>query len=103
MTGERTEDTREKFKVITTVGIVVVEAGRVLLVKHLADNPHFQDVYGLPYGIVDEKESEIETLLRKVQSETGLSLSGEDASEFPENNFQAEIVTKEGPKNFSLK
>ena len=77
---------------------MIIKGGKVLLVESGEESDHETGTFGLPSGIVEKGESEIETAARELAEETGLVSTSEALIEFPENFFIAEIKRKDGSK-----
>lgn len=88
--------------IIPTVGIVVFNNGRILLVCHKENAEHLTGVYGLPGGRINENENPRDAADRELTEETGLKSKPEDLKELPEI-YTASIPRKDGSiKNFSF-
>jgi len=83
-------------KVTETVGIVAIDNGKVLLVRHEEGAQHITGVYGLPAGRIEVGETALEAAAREFSEETGLKADREDFSEFDGNLYHAEIMRKSG-------
>lgn len=91
-------------RIIPTAGVVIIKKNEVLLVKHGEKAGHLTGVYGLPVGRMEEGETELQTAKRELFEETGLSAKNSDFSEFPENEYTADIKRKSGEiKTYSMK
>jgi 8-oxo-dGTP pyrophosphatase MutT (NUDIX family) len=91
-------------KIILTAGVIIIKNNKVLLVKHGEGAGHLTGVYGLPAGRMEEGETELQTARRELFEETGLSAQDKDFSEFPENDYVADIKRKSGEINtYSIK
>lgn len=89
--------------IVPTVGIVLINSEKVLLVRHKPQAEHLTDAYGLPAGRLNENEAEIDAAVRELKEETGLETSTENLIALP-NVFYATIERKDGiKKNFSFK
>jgi ADP-ribose pyrophosphatase YjhB (NUDIX family) len=55
-----------------TVGVIIIEENRVLLVKHLEKASHPTGIYGLPAGRLKYREDYITAAKRELEEETGL-------------------------------
>jgi ADP-ribose pyrophosphatase YjhB (NUDIX family) len=78
-----------------TVGIIVVEGNKVLLVRNEKNSGYNDLAYGLPAGRVEENESEITAAARELKEETGLTASEKDLKEFPGNLFFAKLKNRQ--------
>ncbi len=87
--------------VIKTAGIIILENNKVLLVKHGKNAAHINDTYGIPAGRVELNESPIETAIRELLEETGLTTTSENLTKLPKL-YTATIERKDGVKEFSL-
>ena len=85
-----------------TVGIAVVQNGKILLVKHKQKARHINDVYGIPGGRINADETDIQAAIRELNEETALVTSEVDLVEYPNNIYYATIQMKYGPENFSF-
>lgn len=81
-------------KLTPSVGILVFDQDKVLLVKHEEAAGHLTGIYGLPGGRVEDGETEKATAIRELREETGLVVR--DIIEFPNNLFFAKIERKGG-------
>lgn len=78
-----------------SVGIVIFEGNRVLLVKHGPEAEQLTDTYGLPSGRLEEGESPIAAAKRELLEESGLVTREEDLVELPEK-YEAKLRRKDG-------
>lgn len=86
-------------KTIETVGVVVLNEEKVLLVKHGDMSGHITGTYGLPAGRVDEGESLEDSALRELKEESGLE--GFDLQKLPKE-YTAVLQRKDGEKKFHM-
>lgn len=86
---------------IPTVSVVVIDNGRVLLVRHGEATEHVTGVYGLPGGRIEEGESLVAAAVRELQEEAGLLAREEDLVQLP-TEYHATLQRKAGPENFWL-
>ena len=82
-------------KAIPTVGTVVFQDNKVLLVRNNAGSQHVEGTYGLPAGRVDPGETNEIAAARELREETGLI--AKEMTELPAH-YQAELLQKTGEK-----
>ena len=80
---------------VDSVGIVIIQDGKVLLVKHGEKAGHKNDVYGTPAGRVEAGEGKAAAALRELEEETGLRAELSDLQELP-RGYIADIERKSG-------
>lgn len=91
------------MNILPTAGVIIIELGRILLVKHEADAAHVTGVYGWPGGRIQEGESARHAAVRELQEETGLIAKEEDLEEFIHDLAPVQIQRKNGePEMFSV-
>lgn len=88
--------------IISTVGVVVIQGEKVLLIRHGDGAAHLNNTYGLPAGRIDEGETEKQAAKRELFEEAGLVVGEDDLIEIAKV-WSAIIQTKYGVKEFSLK
>ena len=54
-------------------GLVLLNSGKVLLLRHSSTSSHEGGHWDFPKGHIDEGESEIQTALRELEEETGIA------------------------------
>ena len=54
-------------------GVVLLNSGKVLLLRHPSNSSHGGGHWDFPKGHIDEGESEIQTALRELEEETGIA------------------------------
>lgn len=79
-----------------SVGVLVIQNNKVLLVQHGQAAGHLTGTYGLPAGRLEEYEPVRAAAVRELFEETGLHCKEEDLVEYPENVYVAEIERKDG-------
>lgn len=96
---------RENEKVvIPTVGMVLLNDSRILLVRHKDTAGHMNGVYGLPAVRLKPGESEKEAAVRELRESVGLATNEENLLGYPGNLYTSEIAKKEGGlKLFTIK
>jgi len=73
------------MKTIPTAGIILFNVhDEVLLVEHLEDAKVKVDIWGLPAGKIKENETALQTAVRELFEETGLTVNHEDLRQVPE-------------------
>lgn len=102
MTKMPNSSKQESTKPVPTVGILVIEDNKVLLVKHSKDAGHLTDTYGLPAGHIGKDETEIESAIRELAEETGLKTTNEFLTPLP-TTYRAIIKRKDGNIDMTLK
>ena len=90
------------LNMISTVGVLIIRDGMVLLVRHGDAAGHLNDTYGIPAGRVDEAESDVDAAIRELYEETGLKTDSSHLSLMPKE-WRAVIQRKDGEKEFSLR
>jgi 8-oxo-dGTP pyrophosphatase MutT (NUDIX family) len=88
--------------IIPTVGVVVIQGERVLLIRHGDGAAHLNNTYGLPAGHIDDGETEKQAAKRELFEEAGLIVEEGDLIEIPKA-WSAVIERKDGFKEFSWK
>ena len=86
------------MKPIPTVAVLIINDGKVLLVKHTEKAGHLTGTYGLPSGRIDENEAEGKAAVRELLEETGLRTKEDNLIEFPKNFYVADLERKGGKK-----
>lgn len=90
--------------IILSVGILVIQGKKVLLVRHEEAASHQTGTYGLPSGRLEENETHRQAAVRELLEETGLTTSETDLIDYPSNHFFADIKRKSGKiEKFSWK
>jgi len=59
--------------IIPSVGVLIIEDNKVLLVKHGNKAGHINDIYGLPAGRFEKGEGDEDCTLRELKEEGGLN------------------------------
>lgn len=88
--------------IIPTVGVVVIQGEKVLLIRHGDGAAHLNNTYGLPAGHIDEGETEKQAAKRELFEEAGLVVEEGDLIEIGKI-WSAAIQRKDGAKEFSWK
>lgn len=87
------------MEIIQSVGIVVLEGDKVLLVKHGEAAIHRTGIYGIPSGRLEAGETHIKAAVRELKEETGLVAKEENLIQLPKI-YRATIEGKTGPRTF---
>lgn len=82
-------------------GIILINNGKVLLVKAKTKSLHLNDTASFPGGHIDEGETEKVAARRELREETGLIVG--KLLEFPGNYIESETIRKDGKIQFSFK
>lgn len=88
--------------IVPTVGALIINDGKVLLVRHGKTSGHLDGKYGLPAGRIREGEEIKEAARRELKEETGLVADPDSLILLP-GVWLADIERKNGTKRFSLK
>lgn len=83
------------MKPIPSVGVLIIENNKVLLVREEEGSKHLTGVHGVPAGRLEEGESAKEAAARELKEETGLTCLSEDLMEMPDK-YTATIERKDG-------
>lgn len=88
-----------------SVGVILLDNNKVLLVKHTEKAKHQTGAYGFPAGRVEiaKNETEKQAAVRELFEETGLKISGVDLQEFPGNYVESTLEMKTGPEDFAYR
>jgi mutator protein MutT len=86
-------------KIIDSVGVVVFEGEKVLLVRHEEKAAHFTGTLGQPAGKVEKGETFRQAAIRELEEETGLIADPDYFIELP-TRYTATIDGKTGPRTF---
>ncbi len=81
-----------------SVGLILIEGDKVLLVKNTEKSGYGRDIYGAPAGRLEPDETERHAAAREFNEETGLTTREEDLSEFDNNYHIGEVDRKNGGK-----
>jgi len=87
---------------IPTVGVLIFNGDKVLLVCHKKEAEHISDTFGLPAGRVQEGETEKGAARRELGEEAGLTFLEKDLIELP-TVYTGPIERKNGVQVFSYK
>jgi len=85
--------------IVQSIGVVVLNDDKVLLVKHGKTAHHFEGVVGIPSGKIDPGETAMQAAIRELQEETGLITTEDKMTPFPKP-YRATIKQKDGRKVF---
>lgn len=83
------------MKIIPSVGVLIINGGKVLLVREEEGSKHLTGTYGVPAGRLEEGENARRAAARELKEETGLVCSLDDLVEMPER-YTATIERKDG-------
>ncbi|MFA5946061.1 MAG: NUDIX hydrolase [Patescibacteria group bacterium] len=86
---------------IPSVGVLIIQNNKVLLVKHRKGAGNIEGIYGLPAGRIESGEDPKDTAVRELQEETGLTALPNDLVSLG-REWKAVIKRKEGPKEFTI-
>ncbi len=86
------------MKEVQSIGVVVFDGEKVLLVRSGPAASHFEGKNGLPSGKVDPGETNEQAAVRELNEETGLVTTIDDLS--PIKTFIATIEQKQGLVTF---
>lgn len=88
---------------IPTVGILLFQDDKVLLVKHGEAASHITGSYGLPAGRIEKGETAKQAAIRELQEETGLIARENELEELPIELPPVDIKRSDGTtKRFSI-
>jgi 8-oxo-dGTP diphosphatase len=90
------------LNIIYSGHVVVFQDDKLLLVKHEEGASHLTGVYGLPGGRPDEGESILEAAARELEEEAGIKAAKSDLHGFPDNQYTADIMRKEGFRKMTM-
>ncbi|MEN9407026.1 MAG: hypothetical protein RLZZ455_242 [Candidatus Parcubacteria bacterium] len=82
--------------IIFSVGVLILQDKKVMLVRHGEDAGHINGTYGLPAGRLEKDENERTAAVRELKEETGLNVLPEDLIEYPSDVWTADIKRKDG-------
>ena len=80
---------------VPTVGIVVIQNNKVLLVREGEKSGHLTGAYNTPAGRIEEGESPIQAAVRELKEEAGLETEVKYLIELPKK-YTADIERKGG-------
>lgn len=92
MEAEKEPETQAIF----TVGVLILNRDKVLLVKRGKTASHVPEVYGLPAGRVRRNENEQSAAIRELREETGLTTRSQFLKPYPKNIYVSNIERKDG-------
>jgi len=87
---------------IKTVGVIIYENNKFLLVKHKEAAGQPTGIYGIPAGRLEPNESYEQCALRELNEETGLESSIEHLVLMKEE-WENDLQRKDGIKRYHLK
>ena len=88
---------------LPAAGVILIENGKVLLVRHEEGASHMNGTYAIPSGRPEEGEAPIATANREFHEETGLETSIEFLKAYPNNVYTATFDRKDGTrKKYSM-
>jgi len=80
---------------IPTVGIVLIKANKILLVREGEKSGHITGMYNTPAGRIEKNETPLQAAIRELEEETGLQTKETDLFELPKK-YEADIPRKNG-------
>lgn len=80
--------------ILQVVAVLILKDDRVLLVRHI-HSKHIENIYGLPGGKLEQKETEPEGARRELEEETGLVTKADELQKLP-TLWKAEVTFKDG-------
>jgi len=80
---------------IPAIGVLIIDNGKVLMVKHTENAQHLTDTYALPSGRLEPGESLQSGAIRELFEETGIVAEEDDLIKIPKP-FYADILRKSG-------
>jgi 8-oxo-dGTP diphosphatase len=80
---------------VPTVGIVVIQGNKVLLVREGEQSAHLTGFYNTPAGRIEEGETPVAAAVRELKEETGLITDEKYLVELP-RKYTADIKRKSG-------
>ena len=91
------------MKNIQTVGVLIFNKNKILLVKHGEKAGHPTGTYGLPAGKIDKSETSMQAAVRELKEETGLVATEENLEKLPITIPPANLIRKDGTtKRFQI-
>jgi ADP-ribose pyrophosphatase YjhB (NUDIX family) len=90
------------MKETSTAATVLIEDGKVLLVRHLKGADHLNDTFGLPAGRLEQDEGYTDAAIRELREETGLIAKPEDMTLLP-LAYHALLERKNGKEAMVMK
>ncbi len=78
-----------------TVGVLIIDNDKVLLVKHGEAAKHLTGAIGLPGGRIDAGEIPQQAAIRELEEETGIQVKQEDLKQLPHEYF-GDLPRKDG-------
>lgn len=88
------------YPIIESVGIVVLDEEKVLLVSHGKASNYKVGVLGIPSGKIEKGESKKEAAKRELEEESGLKCKTNELISLPKS-YRAKIKQNDGVKIFN--
>lgn len=82
-----------------TVGVVVLNDRKVLLVRHGEKSRQPNGIYGFPAGRVESEETDLQAAVRELREESGLIAKDADLIQLP-TVYESTLELKNGPEDF---
>ena len=91
-------------KPIHTVGVIIQQGDKVLMVKHGRIGSHPIGSYGFPAGRPENNETDQQAAVRELKEETGLDAIESDLIDYPNNLYTDKIERRgEGLKLYDFR